>query len=268
MRLGLVLILLLVCVWCPTAIAGKIKSLEEAPARSSSSDSTSSSTSSGATDDLLASTIIDVFFGALFAQQAVSQSQSLDAPGGAVMNSRGNLQGATTKEVNHNLRQGYSYALPNLRFDSMYFYDPDGVHAFRVKAEAGYLMIAADVDYTRFFEGADRLNDLATHALLRIPLATEFAQLDVALGYRRVWGSQIHQGFDLGIPFYINFGRWVQLDARYYITFLGNKLPLQELDVGVAGKYKWLGARAGYRYIKVKGTSPIQGPEVGLFIQW
>lgn len=59
-----------------------------------------------------------------------------------------------------------------------------------------------------------------------------------------------------------------QLDLRYYVTFLGDKLPILEFDAGIAGKYKWIGARAGYRYLKVKGASPIQGPELGLFVQW
>ncbi|PIR21118.1 MAG: hypothetical protein COV45_03035 [Deltaproteobacteria bacterium CG11_big_fil_rev_8_21_14_0_20_47_16] len=251
--------LLLFCIFVSTAHAGKLKDFEDAADNNSSSNSSSSSSSDN--DDTLASTIIDVFFGALFAQNAASS-------GNPDQGERGNLQGTTIQEVNHNLRQNYSFALPNIRLDSMYFYDPDGVHAFRVKGEAGYLMIAADADYTRFYEGSDRLNDFATHGLLRIPLLTEFFQLDVALGYRRIWGTQVHQGFDFGLPFYINIGRWVQLDTRYYVTFLGDKLPLQEVDAGIAGKFRWIGARAGYRYIKVKGASPIQGPEVGLFVQW
>jgi hypothetical protein len=49
---------------------------------------------------------------------------------------------------------------------------------------------------------------------------------------------------------------------------MGDQQPMREIDTGLAGKYKWFGARAGYRYIKVPGASPLQGPEVGLFFQW
>lgn len=245
------------------AWAGKLDDFSDAPSQDSS---TSTSSDSSSSDDILASAIIDLFFASLFAQSTVAASG--DPLGSLQANTRGNLQGQTLKEVHHNLRHNYSFALPTFRLDGIYFYDADGIHAFRVKGEGGYLMIAADVDYTRFYEGSSRLNNFATHGLFRIPLQTEFAQLDVALGYRRIWGTQVHQGFDLGIPFYLNFSRWVQMDLRYYVTFLGDKLPIQEFDAGIAGKYKWIGARAGYRYLKVKGASPIQGPELGLFVQW
>ncbi len=260
-------LLIITLVWATPLHAGKLKDIDTAePSSSSPSSSPSSSSGGNSATDILAGTIIDAFFGALFSQRTVSPSAAGD-PMATTQENRGNLQGATIGEVNRNLRNGYSFALPNIRLDGAYFYDPDGVHAFRVKGEGGYLMIAADLDYTRFYEGKDRLNNLATHGLVRIPLSSEFAQLDVALGYRRIWGSRVHQGFDLGIPFYLNLGRWVQMDLRYYVTFLGGD-PMQEVDVGVSGKYKWIGARAGYRYIKSKGASALRGPEAGLFVQW
>jgi hypothetical protein len=248
--------------WTNALYAGKLKDIDTFD----NSSTTSSSSSSGSATDILAENIIDVFVGALFAQRTAPQGAAADPLGGS--ENRGNLQGATIQEVNANLRKGYSFALPNIRLDGNYFYDPDGVHAFRVKGEGGYLMIAVDVDYTRFYEGKDRLNNLATHGLIRIPLSTEFAQMDVALGYRRLWGSQVHQGFDLGVPFYLNFGRWVQMDLKYYVTILGSQSPLQEIDAGIAGKYKWIGARVGYRHIKASGVSALRGPEAGLFFQW
>jgi hypothetical protein len=256
----------------PALEAGKLKSFEQAP-NSSSSKSSSGSSSSSSSDVDAALGLLDFFF-FLFSQPSVQSTPSQSAIGDAGVaqseppEKSGNMHGATQGEVNQNLRKGYSFALPNVRVDGIYFYDPDGINAFRFKGEGGFLLLGADVDYTRFYEGADRLNNMATHALIRLPLARELMQMDIALGYRRIWGTQVHQGFDLGFPFYINFGRWAQMDFKYYVTLLGDKRPIQEVDVGLAGKYKWVGARAGYRYIKTKGADAIQGPEVGLFFQW
>lgn len=254
------------------AWAGSLKNFEsgvsgKTPPTSSSSLSSSSS-ASDSSDDVTASligTIFDIFFISNAASQSSSSLSDGSAMPGAAPVAR-NMYGASLGEVNRHLRESHSFALPNIRVDALYHYAMDGVQAMRFQGTGGFLLMGADVDFTRYYEGSDRLNNFATHGLFRIPLADGVFEVDVALGYRRIWGDTKHQGFDWGFPMYLNLGQYVQLNAAMFYTYIGKK-PIQDYDFGMSLKYKLGGIRAGYRYVNASGTT-LKGPEVGIFFQY
>lgn len=251
--------------------AGSLKDFESGvsgkspPATSSSSTYYNSSSDSDSATASLIGTIFDLFF----TTTAVSQSSSSYNSGGPMPGSapvRRNLYGASLGEVNRHLREDHSFALPNVRVDTLYHYAMDGVQAMRFQGTGGFLLVGADFDFTRYYQGSDRLNNFATHGLFRIPLADGLFEADVALGYRRIWGGSKHQGFDWGFPLYLNLGQYVQLSTSMFFTYIG-KTPIQDYDFGMSAKYKMGGIRAGYRYVDASGAT-LKGPEVGVFFQY
>lgn len=202
----------------------------------------------------------------MFISSATSSTAAAGDPFATTTESRGNLYGSTLKEVNSNLRKGHSFALPNIRLDGFYDYVVDDVQAFHLHGEGGFLLAGIDVDYTRYYEQADRLNNFAAHGLLRLPLAGEFYELDVALGYRRIWGDLTHQGFDFGFPMYLNFGQYFQIYAKWFGTVINGRI-VSDTSAGVAFKYRLGGIQAGYRNVDIRGST-LYGPEVGVFFQW
>ncbi len=261
--------IVLVCSITNVSFAGSLKNFESGVSGKSTtsaySSSTSSSSSSSSSDSVTAGllgTLFDLFF--IGAASSSSSSGSSIMPGEAP--ARQNLYGTSLGEVNRHLRENHSFALPNIRVDALYHYAMDGVQAMRFQGTGGFLLVGADVDYTRYYEGSDRLNNFATHGLFRIPFADGVFETDIALGYRRISGDTHHQGFDWGFPLYLNLGQYVQLSAAMFYTYIG-KTPIQDYDVGMSLKYKLGGIRAGYRYVNASGST-LKGPEVGIFFQY
>lgn len=263
-KLSIVVALLLL----PSVVmAGNLKNFESGVSQtkstspSSSSSSSSSNRASSSDSDSPAISLLGVILDLAFIS-STSRQQSPET----ARPIRGNIQGSSLREINQNLRRAHSFAMPNLRVDGLYHYAMDGVQAMHLRGEAGFLMLGADVDFSRYYENSDRLNNLATHGLIRFPLGSDFFELDLALGYRRIWGDQVHQGFDFGLPFYINIGQYVQLNLNSYFTYIG-KRPVQDYNIGASFKYKLGGIHAGYRSVDASGNT-LHGPEVGLFFQW
>lgn len=250
--------------------AGKLNdfesSLSNKPSSSSTTTSSSSSNSSSSSSADATSSLLDTIFTLMFVGSVAPAQPTFGDPFASTAQSRGNLYGSTLKEVNSNLRKGHSFALPNVRLDGFYDYVVDDVQAFHLHGEGGFLLAGVDIDFTRYYEQADRLNNLAAHGLLRLPLAGEFYELDVALGYRRIWGDLVHQGFDFGFPMYLNFGPYFQIYAKWFGTVINGGI-VSDTSAGVAFKYKLGGIQAGYRNVDIRGST-LYGPEVGVFFQW
>lgn len=260
--------ILVLCVAAPVN-AGKLKDVESAIGSSDSSSSSSSSSSSYSSSSSSDSSfwLMDLAFGLIGIGQATSASSSQSLIQSPIPESA-NVRPTSYSGVNQYLRSEHSFSLPVLRFDGSYQYVAGGVDAMHFRGEAGYLIFGADVDYTRYYERgtSDHLNNFATHGLLRLPLAAEYFELDIALGYRRIWGDQKHQAFDYGFPMYLNPTHYLQFDFKPYFSRI-NTRPIVDMDMGVAYKYKLAGVRAGYRYYNANGAT-LKGPEVGLFFQW
>lgn len=261
-------IIALLCLAVPSH-AGKLKKVEGAlssPPASSSKSSSSSSSSSSSGDSWVADIVMALFSNA-FNQMTVRQSSG-DSLVPSPVPPSANVRPTNIPQINSYLRSTHSFALPNFRFDGAYQYAFDSVDGMHFRGEAGYLAFGVDVDYTRYYERGtnDNLNILSTHAMLRLPLGHEYLEMDIALGYRRIWEQQVHEGFDFGVPVYLNISQHFQFDFKPYFTRI-NKRPLMDLDGGVAYKYKWGGVRAGYRYINIDSET-LHGPEVGVFFQW
>lgn len=263
-----VALVLVILAMSSTAIAGKLSNFESTLGKKSSTSSTSSSSSnsSSPTASEVTSSLIDTIFTLIFVGSTTGASPTGGDPFTSESNPRGNLYGSSLKEVNSNLRNGHSFALPNIRLDGFYNYVVSDVQAFHIHGEGGFLLAGVDVDYTRYYEQNDRLNNFATHGLIRLPLLGEFYELDVALGYRRIWGASVHQGFDFGFPMYMNFGQYFQIYGKWFGTVINGRI-VSDTSAGVAFKYKLGGIQAGYRNVDIQGST-LYGPEAGIFFQW
>ncbi|PIR17822.1 MAG: hypothetical protein COV46_02530 [Deltaproteobacteria bacterium CG11_big_fil_rev_8_21_14_0_20_49_13] len=158
-------------------------------------------------------------------------------------------------------------ALPTFRLDGIYQYLVGNMNSFNGRVEAGYLMFGIDGEYKRFWESApsDALNMAGFHFLVRA-LFGEMFQINLALGEKFLWGDKSHKGFDIGFPFYVIFGEHFIWDVRPYIATVGGR-EVYDVGSGLNFKYKFGGVRAGYRLIGAGGRK-LQGPEVGLFVQF
>lgn len=165
------------------------------------------------------------------------------------------------------LRKEWSPALPTVQFHGAYQNLAGDTQGYRLHLTGGFLLFGADLDWVHYFEStpATRLKIISPHVLIRL-LPTKFWQLDVALGAKVIDGRRTHAGFEFGIPNYFWFGRHVVWDIRPYASEIyGTKI--WDVGSGLAFKWKFAGARAGYRLIDIGGES-LHGPEVGVVIQW
>lgn len=165
------------------------------------------------------------------------------------------------------LKAGWSPALPTLRFEPSYQYVAGGLSGLSAKAEIGYLMLALDGEYMRYFEKApkDSLDVWQAHFLLRT-LFAERIGTNLALGVKAVRGGQNNTGFEFGFPFYIFINKHFIFDILPYISAFGSK-TVYDIGGGLSYKYKYFGARAGYRGLFIGGEK-LHGPRIGLFFQW
>lgn len=165
------------------------------------------------------------------------------------------------------LKDNESPALPTFRLEGGYQYLAGKEQAVSGRVEAGYLMIGAEGEYKRFWEKApdDELNVASGHVLLRA-LFSDVFQINLALGEKVIWGDMRHDGFELGFPFYMIFGKHIMWDVRPYLAFIGGH-EVYDFSSGISYKYKMFGVRGGYRGMNVENTT-LHGPEVGLFMQW
>jgi hypothetical protein len=165
------------------------------------------------------------------------------------------------------LKQNEIPALPTFRLEGAYQYLAGKDQAVSGRAEVGYLMIGAEGEYKRFWEKApdDKLNIACGHVLLRA-LFSDIFQINLALGEKVIWGDMRHDGFELGFPFYMIFGKHIMWDVRPYLAFIGGH-EVYDFSSGISYKYKMFGVRGGYRGMNVENTT-LHGPEVGLFMQW
>jgi hypothetical protein len=170
-------------------------------------------------------------------------------------------------EMQKQLRETESPALPLIRVEPSYQYVFDGVHGFAGQVEMGYLMFGLDAEYLYYWEkeNNDNLNFVGGHFLLRT-LFAQIIEADMALGARAVVGNDSHTGFDIGFPFYVFFGKHFIWDVRPFFTIMpGNNI--YDLSSGVSYKYKMFGVRAAYRMINTGGET-LHGPRIGAFFQW
>lgn len=158
-------------------------------------------------------------------------------------------------------------ALPTFRFEGGYQYLAGNDQAVSGRLEVGYLMVGAEGEYKRFWERSpdDHLNVASGHIMVR-SLFSDIFQINLALGEKVIWGDARHDGFEIGFPFYIIFGKHYLFDVRPYLAFIGGN-ELYDFSSGISYKYKLLGLRAGYRSMGVDNFT-LHGPEVGLFVQW
>ena len=173
-----------------------------------------------------------------------------------------------------NFKEAYSYlkeneipALPTFKLEGNYQYLAGDMQSLSGRVEVGYLMFGLDGENKGFYEddNHDNLNMADFHFLVRGLLA-EIFQVNLALGEKFIWGDTRHQGFELGMPFYLIFGKHFIWDVKPYIAFVGGK-DVYDVSSGMSLKYKFAGFRAGYRGVWVNHQS-LHGPEVGLFVQF
>jgi len=170
-------------------------------------------------------------------------------------------------DLYHELKDTWSPALPTIRFEPSYQYVFDKINGIAGSVEAGYLLFGADAEYLQYIEtGANAdLKMMRGHFLLRTAFG-EIIGANLALGARSFWGKGHHTGFDVGLPFYIFLGKHFIFDIQPFMAFMPGR-DVYDLGAGVSYKYKWIGARVGYRMLKVGGET-LHGPRAGIFFQY
>lgn len=176
-------------------------------------------------------------------------------------------QSLSAKEFHATLRREFHPALPTLRFEGGYHRDlKNRHHAYTLNVTGGYLFLAGQVDWATYFQNP--LNDLRVLSprLLFRAAPNRFMEIDLALGAKVVRGVQHYTGFETGLPLYFFLGKHAIIDLQSYWTFVGGT-PLIDGSIGITGKWKPIGLRAGYRVLDIKNTT-LHGPTVGLVTQW
>lgn len=165
------------------------------------------------------------------------------------------------------LKKNESPALPTFRLEGGYQYLAGEDQSASARLEVGYLMIGAEGEYRRYWERSpdDKLNVASGHVLLRA-LFSDVFQINLALGEKVLWGDVRHDGFEVGFPFYVIFGKHITWDVRPYLAFVGGH-DVYDVSTGISYKYKMIGARGGYRAMNVEDLT-LHGPEIGMFLQW
>lgn len=169
--------------------------------------------------------------------------------------------------LNKELREEWSPALPIVRVEPAYQYVIGNVQGFSGKLEAGYLIVGADGEFTRYFEKSPKtsLNMINAHFLLRTIFTKHFGT-NLALGYKRLTGLSSHQGFEFGLPLYLIITNNFIVDVLPYMAVVKGK-DVYDLGGGLSFKYKFFGVRAGYRALFVDDQR-IHGPRIGVFFQY
>lgn len=181
----------------------------------------------------------------------------------------GLTQGGTTAETYRDLKESWSPALPTVYVLPSYQYVINDVHGYSVKAEVGYLMLGVDMEWVNYFEknvkSTSNMRIVDGHFLLRSMFA-DFFGVNMALGAKSFWGENHHTGFDFGFPFYIYPSKHFIIDIQPYVAAMRGK-NVYDVGGGLSYKYKYVGARAGYRLVMVGGQK-LHGPNVGVFFQY
>lgn len=165
------------------------------------------------------------------------------------------------------LKQEWHPALPTIRVEGAYQSLGSDTNAYNLNLTAGYMGLGVDCDFLHAFEKTPgtQMKFISPHALLRAA-PTKWWQIDLALGAKVIRGSRTHSGFEAGLPMYFYIGKHAIIDVKPYYARVGAG-DIVDLALGVSGKWKMLGARAGYRWIDVSGTA-MHGPMGGVFAQW
>lgn len=232
---------------------GKLDAVEEeidkgeGSEQGSSSSSSWSGTSSVSPEEIVAETFLQILVSFLIA----GIGQGVENPG----------------EVYHELKSEWHPALPTVRVEPSYQWAAGNLNAFSGKAELGYLIFGLDGEFTRYFENrpTDRLDVWSAHLLLRSLFAKSFG-INFAAGVKGVRGNRHRTGFDFGFPMYFFLGRHFLIDIQDSFAVI-RSTRIYDIGAGLSYKWKFIGARAGYRALFV-GNERLHGPRVGLFFQW
>lgn len=252
MSLSIAIIVLFQFMILPVARAGEQKSqlgsFEKQLDQPSTSDSSSSSSTLTATD-IATTTIIDILM--QFFMMGLMSTGTEDF-----------------SELYKELKSEWHPMMPTIRAEPAYQYVYKNMTGFSGKAEAGYLILGLDGEYTRYFEKSPKkdLTMINGHFLLRTMFTKHFGT-NLALGVKNFRGLTSHTGFEFGLPFYIFINSSFYFDVLPYMAVFKNVKNVYDVGGGFSYKYKFIGVRAGYRALFVD-SEKIHGPRIGLFIQY
>lgn len=203
---------------------------------------------------------------------AVVETSSVSAGAMGMLSSiflMGLSQGGTAGDTYRDLKERWSPALPTVYVLPAYQYIINDVHGYNVKAEIGYLMFGVDMEWVNYFEknvkSTSNMRIIDGHLLIRSML-TEYFGVNMALGVKTFWGEDHHTGFDFGLPFYVYPSRHFIIDVLPFVAAMRGR-NVYDIGGGVSYKYKYFGARAGYRLLSVGGQN-LHGPNAGVFFQY
>lgn len=206
-----------------------------------------SSTSSVSAGEIIAQSFLDVLIAFMLAGAGMGMEDS--------------------GQIYHELKSEWHPALPTIRVEPAYQWNAGNINAFSGSAEAGYLIFGMGGEFTRYFENrpTDRLDVWSAHFLLRSLFARAFG-INFAIGAKGVRGNRHRTGFDFGFPMYFFINRHFIIDIQDSFAVI-KSTRIYDIGAGVSYKWKFVGARAGYRALFV-GNERLHGPRIGLFFQF
>lgn len=164
--------------------------------------------------------------------------------------------------------------LPFARFDGHQQSVETNVDARDYYVQLGYEPFGLDVRHTRFTETnpTDHLDVYRFHALLRLGGALEtgvfregarsFYEIDVGLGYVQLDGNNRQGAVSFTLPILIYPSKHLGFEFRPAWATI-NESKLADYDLSVHLLLKYVGIKAGYRWLK-SPSMELSGPYLGL----
>lgn len=179
------------------------------------------------------------------------------------------LGGMHSSEI-YDEKEPYDSFLPTIKLQTDYQKLTTDIQGYRLGAELGWIAIGGDVDYTHYFEGtpANRYRIFSTHFLYRLAIVKQ-VQLNLGLGYKKFSGALQNEAFDMSFPLYIfPTQRWsIEIQPAFSFINQNKDAAVYDLQGGLRYKYKLVGIRTGYRWVRIQGLD-FHGPQVGLVLEW
>ena len=166
-------------------------------------------------------------------------------------------------------KQKFDSVLPIFKLEGSYQKLLTDVQGFHAAAELGMAFLGGDAEFTRLYESSPaKRDDIASvHGMFRMALIPE-AGLNFAVGYKQFTGDIQNHALDVGAPLYLFPGKHWSIEAKPFISFVNsNDSIVYDLQGGLRYKYKLIGWKAGYRWIRIQSRT-LQGPELAMVFEW
>lgn len=164
-------------------------------------------------------------------------------------------------------RRAGEAVLPFVRADAAYQLVESDVDAWDVRAEVGFGPFAVQGRETHYDEAKpdDDLDLVQAHFLWRMTVVQQL-EIDAGIGGVVVDGEETNSGVSGTLPILIHPWDFLGLELRPSWGSV-NDNTISDYDLSLLAGWRFISARAGYRWTKSGGSS-LNGPIFGLSARW